>query len=137
MAARTLDKAGADPAADKATVYADYVARYLSLATRDAPGRSCPIAALAADVAREAPPVRQAFAEGLQAYLGSLAAVMPGANASRPAAITSLATMLGAVVLARATAGVEEAFSREILATVQASLAGAQARAEADSLPAA
>jgi TetR/AcrR family transcriptional repressor of nem operon len=134
MATRTLDKAAADPDSDKTTAYADYVGRYLSLATRDAPGRSCPIAALAADVAREAPPVRQAFADGLQSYLDSLAAVMPDPQASRSTAIVALSAMLGAVVLARATAGVEEDFSRDILATVEAALTGGRTPAEAAKL---
>jgi TetR/AcrR family transcriptional repressor of nem operon len=128
-----IDRIVSDPALDPQAAYGDYVARYLSIATRDNPGRSCPIAALGADVGRQDDEVRRAFAEGLKNYIESFATMMPASGESasgergrsREEAIFALSTLVGAIVLARAVAGVDEAFSQQILEAAQGQLQGA------------
>jgi TetR/AcrR family transcriptional repressor of nem operon len=108
--------------------FAAYIANYLSVPTRDDPGRSCPISALGVDVIRQDPPVRKAFAEGLKTYLASLARAMSASSgrrrkaATRTDAIALLASLMGAMVMARCVAGVDEEFSLEVLAAVRENL---------------
>jgi TetR/AcrR family transcriptional repressor of nem operon len=96
-----------------------YVTRYLSTKNRDEPGQACLFPSLAADVARQAGPVRQVFSEGVADYLDALA-VLTDAGAGRQKAITLLSTLVGAMVLARAVS--DESLSDEILQTVKAAL---------------
>jgi TetR/AcrR family transcriptional repressor of nem operon len=90
---------------------AHFVDVYLSPAHRDDPGGGCPAAGFGADVAREAPDsdARRSYARGVEAYArlldGDLAAV---------------STLVGAIVLARATAGTD--LSDDILAAARADL---------------
>jgi TetR/AcrR family transcriptional regulator, transcriptional repressor for nem operon len=85
---------------------------YLSPAHRDSPGDGCPTAGFGGDLAREDPahPARRAYADGLRAYAdrldGDLAAV---------------STLVGALLLARATAGTP--LSDELLEAAAARLA--------------
>lgn len=83
---------------------------YLSTRNRADPGHSCPLTALAADVAREevGKPVREAFHVGAQQLIDILAAVQPAdldAKQQRADALTQLSTLVGALLLARATEG--------------------------------
>jgi TetR/AcrR family transcriptional regulator, transcriptional repressor for nem operon len=111
----------------QAETFAAYIDSYLSLSARDDPGRSCPIATLGQDVVRHRDAeVRSAFAQGLRAYLDALAAAIPPANVGpegrRSQAIADMAALIGGLVMARAVAGEDEAFSLEILASVGAVL---------------
>jgi TetR/AcrR family transcriptional regulator, transcriptional repressor for nem operon len=93
-------------AAPDAAVPAALIEAYLDPEGPVASG--CPIASLAADVAREPAdqPVGRAFAAGLERLLGILAAGQPGSgDAGREAALLQLSAMVGAVTLARATRG--------------------------------
>jgi len=91
---------------------------YLTPAHRDDPGYGCAIAALGAEIAREGADARRMFAAKLEEMVAVLAAEIEGASApARNAAITTLAQMTGALVLARAAGG--GAFSNEILAVVR------------------
>lgn len=90
----------------------DFVRGYLSPAHRDNPGPGCPAAGFAGDLAHEAPgqagAAVDAYTRGIGLYaleLGSLADV---------------ATLVGAMILARATAGTE--LSGRILDEVRAKL---------------
>ncbi len=101
------------------------IERYLSPQSRDQPGRSCPAVALAADVAREAPgkPVRAAYLDGVKGMAEALTTLAAGAHLRphpRQQALLQLATMVGALSLARATRG--DPLSDEILAAVRALL---------------
>lgn len=96
-----------------------YVTRYLSTKNRDEPGQACLFPSLAADVARQADPVRQVFSEGVADYLDALA-VLTDAGEGRNKAITLLSTLVGAMVLARAVN--DESLSDELLTTVKAAL---------------
>lgn len=106
-----------------------FVARYLSVRHRDDPGHGCPAAALACDVGREPrdKPVRSAYAAGLANMVKAVAALSAagatGAARQRAQALTDVATLVGALVLSRATKG--DPISAEILAAVQATLAPA------------
>ena len=80
----------------------ELLASYLSEAARRAPGRSCPAAALAGDVARQAPPIRAVFADGFERMVASVAERLAPTDAARGEAIALLCRMVGALALARA-----------------------------------
>jgi TetR/AcrR family transcriptional repressor of nem operon len=106
-----LDEFG--PSEDPATLPA-LLDEYLSTAHRDAPGTGCPSVAFGADVAR-APKdeaARQAYALGVQTYADQL-----GQDG-----LAALSTMVGAMLLARATAGTE--LSERILTEAKAAVLG-------------
>jgi TetR/AcrR family transcriptional repressor of nem operon len=79
---------------------AEMLSGYLSKAARRAPGKTCPAAALAGDVARQPAPVRVAFADGVDAMIESFAAQIGGPDA-RDRATALLAKMVGGLMLAR------------------------------------
>ncbi|MEV7871107.1 TetR/AcrR family transcriptional regulator [Streptomyces sp. NPDC088124] len=88
---------------------------YLSVEHRDSAADGCPVAALATDMTR-APgdgEARRVYTEGVSAFAESLAT-------EDQDGITRLCTMLGALVLARATKG--SPLSEEILTTAHAAL---------------
>ena len=88
---------------------------YLSPLHRDDLGHGCAIPALSAEIARESPKTRKAFAAKLEQMIEMIAAQIPDVprKAARRQAMASLATMMGTLVLAR-VAGTSE-FSDEIL----------------------
>jgi TetR/AcrR family transcriptional repressor of nem operon len=90
---------------------------YLSAQSRATPGGSCPATAFAVDVAREPAdaPVRAAYAAGVEELLEVLASVQETgvARSDREAALADFATMVGGLILARATQG--EPISDEFL----------------------
>lgn len=77
----------------------DYVEAYLSPRHVRQRATGCPYTALGGDAPRNAPPIRSAFSQGLEKSLDGLAERLEG----REQAIVSMALMVGAVVLARAT----------------------------------
>jgi len=95
---------------------------YLSPRHRDAPGHGCLLAALGADVARQGPGVRKAVTQGLTAMVDLLASVMPGRTkaARRTKALADYASLVGALVLARAVD--DAALSEEILQATASAL---------------
>ena len=95
---------------------------YLSARHRDNPGQGCALPALAADAGRREPALRRVFGDGVRAMLAVLDAVVPGRTAARrrDAALATLATMVGGVVLARAVDDPD--LSDAILAAARASL---------------
>jgi TetR/AcrR family transcriptional repressor of nem operon len=107
-------------------VYAHYVERYLAPQTRDAPGTSCPMATLGTDAARHGPAFKAAFAEGVRRYIEAFTKIVPSKSEQpRAEAITALSTLIGALTLSRACAGVDDAFADEVLAAVGAQLLSA------------
>lgn len=122
---------------------ADRIQSYLSPQHRDAPGSGCPAAALAVDAARAGPELSQVFAEGIERNIQRFAKLLadsapaaPAAPDSAPApqdadeaavaaatqrarAMQVLATMVGGLVLARATAAAQPGLSQELLTTLQ------------------
>jgi TetR/AcrR family transcriptional repressor of nem operon len=82
---------------------------------RDDPGHGCAIPTLGAEIARESPKTRKAFAAKLEQMIEMLAAQVPGVphNAARKRALAAIATMMGTLVLARIAGNGD--FSDEIL----------------------
>lgn len=96
-----------------------FVREYFSDAHLKGRASGCMIAALSGDVARQIGPVRQTFTQGLLARLAALGAAMPGPRArQRDQALSSMAALVGALILARAVD--DPALADEILdATTQ------------------
>jgi TetR/AcrR family transcriptional regulator, transcriptional repressor for nem operon len=100
------------------------VESYLSPQARANPGTTCPASSLAGDVSREAShaPVRASYLAGVEELTRVLTAVQPSADpaAARRHALADFATMVGALLMSRATAGHE--ISDEILQAASDSL---------------
>lgn len=100
------------------------VSTYLSLGHVQAPGRGCPLAALANDVAREPPgsPVRARFTQGVERLASIVAGLTPKASKERrrQRSLSTMSTLVGAVVLARAVD--DPALAKELLQAAQASV---------------
>jgi TetR/AcrR family transcriptional repressor of nem operon len=94
---------------------ATIVESYLTAVHRDDPGRGCAVPTLGAEIARESPRTRKAFAAKLEQMIDMLAAQIPDVprKAARKQARAILATMMGTLVLARVAGNGE--FSDEIL----------------------
>jgi len=101
---------------------------YLSKTARRAPGKTCPAAALAGDVARQPAPVREAFAGGVEGMIQTFADQIGGPDA-RKRATALLAQMVGGLMLSRGVPD-DHPLADEIL---KAALAGclAEVRREA------
>ena len=91
------------------------VKSYLTPLHRDDPGHGCAIPTLGAEIARESPRTRKAFAAKLEQMIDLFAAQIPEVSrkAARKRAMSVIATMMGTLVLAR-VAGTGD-FSDEIL----------------------
>jgi TetR/AcrR family transcriptional repressor of nem operon len=109
----TLEDSGADG-------LTRIVDAYLSQRHRDHPGAGCAIAALGPELARQADPVRNAFASELENLIAVLASFLPGTE-RRQRAQALLAQLVGAIVLARALG--RSVQSAEILEAVRAAIA--------------
>lgn len=113
---RIAAKHAAAPAAQAALL-----GHYLKNNGPQGPGVSCPAAALAVDVAREAPctEVRAAYIAGLKGLLDKLEDVSSAADAQarREQALVQMATLVGAVTLAQATEG--DPLSGQLLAAAR------------------
>lgn len=98
-----------------------YLGGYLSEQHRDRPGRGCPMAAYASDIARQDEAVQSRCAHGIENFIDGLLDRLP-AGASRADAILTLSAMLGSMTLARATARSAPELSSEILESVRTQL---------------
>jgi TetR/AcrR family transcriptional regulator, transcriptional repressor for nem operon len=89
---------------------------YLTPLHRDDPGHGCAVPTLGAEIARESPKTRKAFAAKLEQMIDMMAEQIPDASGktARKRAATTLATMIGTLVLSRIAGSGE--FSDEILA---------------------
>src|SRR5215471_12251473 len=76
---------------------------YLSATHRDDPGQGCAVPALGAEIARESPKTRKAFALKLDQMIDMIADQIPDLprKAARKQASATLATMMGSMVLSR------------------------------------
>lgn len=114
------------------TTVGERIQSYLSPQHRDAPGQGCPVAALAVDAARAGGELSEVFAQGIERNIARFAQLLADASARTGSATASpedraramhvLATMVGGLVLARATAAAQPALSDELLTTLQAQL---------------
>src|SRR6202023_1361642 len=91
------------------------VGAYLTAVHRDDPGHGCAIPTLGAEIARESPKARKAFAARLEQMIEMLADQIPELprKAARKQAMAAIATMMGTVVLSRIAGSGD--FSDEIL----------------------
>jgi TetR/AcrR family transcriptional regulator, transcriptional repressor for nem operon len=90
-------------------------AAYLTSTHRDNPGAGCVLAALGPDVSRQGPAVRRSVTDYVRSVVDLLVKLVPGTSkaARRRKAISTYATVVGAMVLARAVD--DRALSQEIL----------------------
>src|SRR5918994_70871 len=88
---------------------------YLTRSHRDNPGTGCVLAALGPDVSRQGPAVRRAVTDYVRSVVDLLVKLVPGKSkaARRRKAISTYATLVGTMVLARAVD--DRALSQEIL----------------------
>lgn len=91
---------------------------YLSRAHRDEPGKGCPIAAVAQEVARADAATRKVMTAGSAAMIKQFERYKTNAPVPRVAAIRDLAALVGAIVIARA---VDDPLAEEVLAALRAS----------------
>jgi TetR/AcrR family transcriptional repressor of nem operon len=103
-------------AADPLGAFVDW---YASADHRDNAGAGCAIVALGADASRAGEPVRAAYRAQVERYLDHLEAMIGGDDARRNA-VTSLAMLVGGVLVARALG--DSDVSDEILDTVRAAV---------------
>ena len=96
--------------------------RYLSPEHRDAPGYACPTATLAVDAARQGELMQAAYASGSPNFWRSSRSYImscPGYNGTeaqaREDAIATLASLVGAIVMARGVGAADPELSEEIL----------------------
>ena len=97
---------------------------YLTLSHRDNPGAGCVLAALGPDVSRQGAAVRQVVTDYVRSVCDLLARLVPGKSkaARRRTAISTYATLVGAMVLARAVD--DRDLSLEILDAARNSVKG-------------
>jgi TetR/AcrR family transcriptional repressor of nem operon len=88
---------------------------YLTTVHRDDPGHGCAVPTLGAEIARESPKTRKAFAAKLAQMIEMLADQIPEVprKTARKQAMAAVATMMGTLVLSRIAGSGE--FSDEIL----------------------
>jgi TetR/AcrR family transcriptional repressor of nem operon len=100
---------------------AERLENYLSPEHRDAPSGGCPTGSLPVDVARQAIDAQRAFAGGLERYIALIEAVLPRNERRRDAAIATLSTLVGAIILSRAVRNGDPRLSDEILRAARVS----------------
>lgn len=105
---------------DHGSARQDLVDYYLSTAHRDERGEGCPTTGLASDIANEGAdaPARPAYAEGVELFARWL-------SADGDEDLATLSMLVGALTLARATAGSD--LSERILAAARKSLPSSEA----------
>jgi TetR/AcrR family transcriptional repressor of nem operon len=101
------------------------VRSYVSRAHRDQPGTGCAMAAMGPEATRHGKTVRHAFSDATVAMVDIIAAASPGetAEARRDAALAAVASMVGAIVVARIVE--DQALSDRVLAVVRKRLMNA------------
>lgn len=98
---------------------------YLSPAHRDHPGDGCALAALGAEAARRDSSLRAVFTRSVSSVIEILTRLVPGKSkvAKRERALVTYASLVGAIVLARAVDDAD--LSEELLNSVLASVTSA------------
>jgi len=93
-------------------------------------GGGCALPAMGVDVSRSGPEVRQAFAQGLQRFLETLAVSDEGDEITDDV-IATVAGLVGTLVLARAVQGVDDELAQRIIAAARRTLPLQHARRRA------
>ena len=109
---------------------ATIVGSYLTPLHRDDPGNGCAVPTLGAEIARESPKTRRAFAAKLEQMIEEMADQILDVprKAARKQAMATIATMMGTMVMSR-IAGTGE-FSDQILAAGREAVLGSAASAK-------
>jgi len=104
-----------------------FISRYLSSVHVKEPGAGCAVAAFGADAARAGAAVRKTFAERIRKQIEKLATAFDGSATERQAkAASTFATLVGAVVIARAVG--ESKLAGEVLSACREALEPAAVR---------
>jgi TetR/AcrR family transcriptional repressor of nem operon len=126
-----------ETASDRAAARRAIADGYLRETYRDPHAAACPTATLATDVAREpaSHPIHAAYVDGVRSQIDVLAGLGTSGDAARDRAdaCVQLATMMGALLLARATHG--DPISAEVLAAARQHLTAATSREPSPPLP--
>src|SRR5581483_6343242 len=107
------------------TTAGDYISEYLSPAHRDDPGSGCPFAALCCEMQRQTQGARERFTAGVNGMVEWLSARIGSGTRQRQRdedALVTLASLVGAVVLARAVS--DPKLSADILRATRKKLLG-------------
>ena len=106
------------------------VAFYLSQRHHDHPEVGCPLAALGGELGRQPTAVKHVVTEGENRMLDFLSSIAPGKTKvlRRSQAIVALASMVGAMILARGSSNA--AFSKEVLKTIATAIPAAMGAVE-------
>jgi TetR/AcrR family transcriptional repressor of nem operon len=80
----------------------EYASRYLSPAHRDRPGDGCVMAALSGEIPRQGATIRHCFTDAVRATTHRIASLEPGGRDGGDEALAIIATLVGALALARA-----------------------------------
>jgi len=108
---------------------AERLASYLSPEHRDESTGGCPTGSLPVDVGRQAAGAQRAFADGLERYVKLIEGVFPPrARHKREAAIATLSTLVGAIILSRAVRDGRPGLSDEILRAARVGREGRYAK---------
>ncbi|MBK7161979.1 MAG: TetR/AcrR family transcriptional regulator [Sphingomonadales bacterium] len=111
-----------DKSADPRPALRKFLETYISPEHRDAPGRGCPLPALAADMARNSGAARERFANGLENVTSRIEAALARIDNENPSgeAKAIVSQMVGAVALARAVGkgAQSDAILRDTLASL-------------------
>jgi TetR/AcrR family transcriptional repressor of nem operon len=100
-----------------------YIDFYISEANRDGP-LGCPMAAYAGEICRQGDELQEMFTEGLEGMVNAVQVTLPAEltpDEARRRALTITTTMIGAVMLARASRSVHS-LSDEILSAIKQEL---------------
>lgn len=102
----------------------DILDRYLTTTHRDDPAGGCALSALGPEVARQSPELQKGYAEGLKSFVAALERHMEGdtPEARHRQAVATMASMIGALTMARGVAGGDPELSAEILDIVRREL---------------
>jgi TetR/AcrR family transcriptional repressor of nem operon len=113
-----------------------FIGVYLRPGHRDDRARGCVLPALGTDIARSSQKARRAFARKLDEMIDVIADLLPGKSPqqARQIAMSTLATMMGSIALARAVG--DSKLSDEILGAGHQALGGQSARPRAPAAPA-
>lgn len=108
---------------DGAEAFEKLLKVYVSRWHRDDPGAGCPVALLGSEAQRASEPMQQVFKQGVRRMIDIVAVngEKPVSGERRLDAIVNAATMIGALVLSRATIA-DKALSDEILKAVRTKL---------------
>lgn len=123
LAAEALSHAQSESSArmSNAGTLDDYITRYLSADHRERRGDGCVMAALASEIPRQGGAIRRNFTDAVRAATKQIASLLSGRRKSQDEALAIVATMVGALTLAR---GVDDReLSDRILAAARTRLA--------------